>query len=270
MYEFPHPRPVTVALRAHSGTVQVVAEPRDTIQVEVAPADDDGRSHEAADKTRVLLEDDTLLIQAPGTDGWRRRRGPKVHITARVPAGSTLTGRSASADVQADGVWSQVQLDVASADVRLAETVGDVRVDAASGDVKAGRIGGSARVDTASGDIRIDDVTGDVTAKAASGDVRIDSAAGGVRASTASGDVRIGSLRHGRSEVRTASGDVQIGIAAGAGVWLDLSTAAGRATSDLTPAGDSLPAEPTGSIELRVSTASGDIHIHRATERKAA
>lgn len=270
MYEFPRAAPVTVALRAHSGSVTVVAEPRDTIEVEIDPVTDNDSSRDAAARTRVALEDDTLVIEVPGTDGWRWRRGPKLRITARVPAGSALTGRSASADVRVDGVVAQVQLDVASADVSLAQATGDVRLDTASGDLRAGRIGGSLHVDSASGDLRLGDVDGDVTVKTASGDVRVDGIGGALRASTASGDLTVGSLRQGSSDVRTASGDVQIGIAAGAGVWLDLSTAAGRATSDLTPAGDSLPAEPTGSIELRVNTASGDIHVHRATERKAA
>ena len=272
MYEFPRSTPVTVALRAHSGSVTLVAEPRDTVEVEVEPVNDNDNSREAAARTRVALENDTLLIEVPGTDGWRWRRGPKLRITARVPVGSALTGRSASADVRVDGVCSQVHLDVASADVTVAETTGDVRLDTASGDLSAGRIGGSLHVDSASGDIRVHDVAGDVTIKGASADVRVDTVGGALRASTASGDIEVGRLRQGSSDVRTASGDVEIGIAPGTGVWLDLNSASGDSVTELTPHGDTPPAEPTGSVELRIRTASGDIRVHRATttERKAA
>ena len=37
MYEFAHSAPVTVALRAQSGDVQVIAEPRDTIEEIIEP-----------------------------------------------------------------------------------------------------------------------------------------------------------------------------------------------------------------------------------------
>ncbi|MBL7259047.1 DUF4097 family beta strand repeat-containing protein [Paractinoplanes lichenicola] len=262
MFEFEHPTPVTVTLRANSGVVALHAEERDTVQVTVEPMDDRDSSAEAADKTRVVLDGDTLLIEVPH-DAKIWRRSAKLAITARVPIGSALNGKSASADIQAAGVWSDVKLDVASADVELAEATGNVSLDSASGDLSVGRAGGLVKLDTASGDVRLNDVTGDAKVKSASGDVFVGTAAGALRASTASGDVIVGRLSAGQSEIRTASGDVQAGIAAGAGVWLDLNTASGRTTSDLAPQSET-PA--TGStIELRVRTASGDIHIHRAT-----
>ncbi|MDY7084682.1 MAG: DUF4097 family beta strand repeat-containing protein [Actinomycetota bacterium] len=265
MFEFDHPAPVTVSLRTNAGLVRLHAEQRDTVQVTVEAMDDRDTSREAADKTRVVLDGDTLLIEVPH-DAKIWRRAPKLAITARVPVGSTLHGKSASAGIQAAGTWSDVKLDVASADVELAEATGDVALDSASGDLGVGRIGGSAKLGTASGDVRLDDVTGDVKVKSASGDVRVGAVAGSLRASTASGDVSVGRLSTGRSEISTASGDVQVGITAGAGVWLDLNTASGRTTSDLTPTGETPPTGAT--IELRVRTASGDIHIHRSSEGK--
>ncbi len=270
MYEFQHPTPVAIALRVYSGVVTLHAEDRDTVEVTVEAMDGKDSSREAADKTRVVLEGDGLHIEVPGNDSFIWRRSSKLAITARVPRGSSVSGKSASADVQAGGSWSGFTIDVASADVEIAEVTGDASLNAASGDLSVGRVGGSLRIETTSGDLRVGDVTGDVSAKVASGDISIASIGGRLKASAASGDIEIRRLNQGRSEISSASGDVQVGIAPGAGIWLDLNTAAGRTTSDLTPQHDAPPATDGPTIELRVRTASGDIHIHRATEGKAA
>ena len=63
MYEFDRSTPVTVALRVHGGQVDVVAEERLSVQVDVTSMDNNDKGREAAENTRVVLEDDTLLIQ---------------------------------------------------------------------------------------------------------------------------------------------------------------------------------------------------------------
>ena len=262
MYEFDRATPVTVALRAHGGQVEITAEERSTIQVDVTPMNDNSR--EAADNTRVVLEDDTLLVQVPGSEYWSWRRSPKLTISVRVPAGSALAGKSSSADVRATGVYSVVQLNVASADVQVEEVTGDALLDAASGDLSITRVGGGLRIKSSSGTLRVGDVTGDVSAETASGDIHVRSGNGSVKAKTASGDIEVGLLRQGRAQIGTASGDVSVGVAPGTGVWLDIDTASGKSTSDLTNHGDVAPADKPTNLELRVRTASGDIHIHRA------
>lgn len=266
MYEYDHPTPVTVVLRAHGGRVEITAEERDTVQVDVQALDDTDAARDAAAKTRVELDDDTLLIQAPGAEHWLWRRTPKLWITARVPIGSGLHAKSAAADVRAAGVYSAAHVAVASADVDVAEVTGDAHLDAASGDIAVGRVGGGLRVKSASGALHIGDVTGDVIAETASGNIRTGALDGSVKAGSASGDIEIGRLRHGRASVKTASGDVQVGVAAGCGVWMDLNTASGRSTSDLTATGDTPPGTDGGSLELRVRTASGNIHVHRVAD----
>jgi DUF4097 and DUF4098 domain-containing protein YvlB len=273
MYEFDRSTPVTVVLRALGGTVDIVAEERLTIEVDVQPISANG--HEAAQNTRVELEDDTLLVSVPGAEFWTWRRTPKLKITARVPLGSALVGKTASADVRASGVLSDVRLDVASADVDVDEATGDVALDAASGSLSVDRVGGSLRAKSASGNIRIGDVTGDVNFDTASGDIRAGAVGGSARASTASGNIEIGSLRQGQANLRTASGNVTVGVAAGSAVWMDVSTVSGRSITDLTAHGDvPAPATPDDQapLELRVRAVSGDVRIHRApaTRRKAA
>jgi DUF4097 and DUF4098 domain-containing protein YvlB len=272
MYEFDRATPVTIVLRAHGGHVEIIAEERPTIEVEVTPLNSSDTTREAADRTHVALEDDTLLVQTPGNDYWSWRRSPKLAITIRVPAGSALAGKSSSADVRAAGVYSVVQLNVASADVQVEEVTGDALLDAASGDLSVARVGGGLRIKSSSGTVRVGDVTGDVSAETASGPIFVGSGHASLKAKTASGDIEVGLLRQGRAQIGTASGDVRVGVASGTGVWLDLDTASGKSTSDLTNHGDVPPAGKPTNLELRVRTASGDIHVHRAygTDLKAA
>jgi DUF4097 and DUF4098 domain-containing protein YvlB len=264
MYEFDRSTPVTIALRVQGGQVEITAEERSTIEVEVTPLNGSDHSREAADRTRVVLEDDTLLVQVPGSDYWQWRRSPKLGITIRVPAGSALAGKSAAADIRAAGVYSVVQLNVASADVEVDQVTGDALLDAASGDLSIARVGGGLRIKSSSGTLRIGDVSGDVMADTASGDIHMASGNGSLKAKSASGDIEVGLLREGVAKISTASGDVRVGIATGTGVWLDLDTASGKSTSDLTSHGDVPPSDKPTNLELRVRTASGDIHVHRA------
>ncbi|GAA2716868.1 DUF4097 family beta strand repeat-containing protein [Actinoplanes palleronii] len=269
-YEFDRAEPVTVALRAMAGTVEIDAGHHETIRVEVIPIDDSEAGRHAAENTRVVLEGDTLVVAVPHQDRWRLRRTPALRITARIPAGSTLTGESAAADVRAAGRFHDVNLKLASAAGHVADAAGDVRLSTASGDLSVGRVGGSAFLKSASGRIRAGDVIGDVTAGTASGDITVGSGGGSLEAGTASGAIAVGSLSQGRARIRTASGDVTVGVAPGTGVWLDLNTAAGRSSTDLPSHGDTTPAAGGPGLELRVRTASGDIRIHRATTPIAA
>jgi hypothetical protein len=270
-YEFDRATPVTVALKMHRGVADVVAEDRPGIQVEVKPLDDSDSARDAAGNYQVALDGDSLIVQAPDGSGWGIRRTPKIHVTVRVPAGSNLSANMAAADLRAKGDYGVVRADLASGDGYVERVTGDAQVKSASGDIQVDRVGGGLRIASASGDLRVGDVNGDVSANSASGDVNLRTVGGSVHGKTASGDIRVGRLSTGQAIFHSASGDVTVGVAAGTGVWLDLNTASGSTTSDLTDSAP--PAEQQAALELRVRTASGDIHIHRAlgdTERKAA
>lgn len=271
MYEFDRSEPVTIVLRAQGGSVDILAEERDTITVDVQAQS--GAAAEAAERTTVTLDDDTLVIQAPGGDHWAWRRTPKLQITVRVPTGSSLAGKSAAASARLTGVFTVVQLTAGSADVDLTEATGDVSLETGSGHLNVGRVGGSLRLKTGSGNLRADDVTGDVNVSTASGRIRLGEIDGSARVKSASGSIAIGRLRQGSANVRTASGDIQVGIATGSAVWMDLDTSSGKTVTDLTAHGEVPPADHPVQLELQVRTASGNIHIHRAgttTTRKAA
>ena len=259
MYEFDRATPVTVSLRLQRGEADLVAENRPDIQVELTAED----GSDAADHFTVALEGDTLVVHAPEST-WNWRRTPKVHVLVRVPLDSALAAKSAAAGIRASGRWSTSQANVASADVHVEEVTGDAHLKAASGDVTVNRVGGSLRISSSSGDLRVGDVTGDVKADTASGGIVIWRVGGSLQAESASGDVEVGTVSRGKARLHTASGDVSVGVAAGTGVWLDLNTASGSTSSDLTMGGPGPEDGREASLELRVRTASGDIDVHRA------
>jgi DUF4097 and DUF4098 domain-containing protein YvlB len=265
MPEFDRATPVTVSLRLQRGSAQLIAEPRETLQVDITEAGAD-----VSGTFTVRLDGDTLIVYAPDAPAWQWRRSPRAKVVIRVPEHSALAIRSASADIRTWGRFATIHAALESADAEVAEAAGDVQLKAESGDLKVGRVAGALRLSTSSGDLRIGDVTGDVTADTASGDVTIENAAASVTVGTASGDVRLRLVRCGKTRVKTASGDVSVGIAAGTGVWLDLSTSSGSTSNDLSMRGAQGDDLPGATLELRVRTASGDIDVHRVAGPTAA
>jgi DUF4097 and DUF4098 domain-containing protein YvlB len=259
MYEFDRSTPVTVSLRLQRGTADLVAEDRLTAQVELTAAE----GAEATDRFTVALEGDTLVVHAPEST-WNWRRTPKVHVVVRVPLDSALAVKSAAAGIRASGRWSTAQANGASSDMHVEEVTGDAHLKVASGELAINRVGGSLRISSSSGDLHVGDVSGDVKADTASGDIVINRVGGSLQADSASGDVQVGVVSRGKARLVTASGDVAVGVAAGTGVWLDLNTASGSTSSDLTMV-DAAPSGTQGAtLELRIRTASGDIDVHRA------
>jgi len=262
MPEFPTSGPLTVDVRLAGGSIDLSAEPRDSAQVEIAPYDDSDVAREAAARTRVELSGDTLVIAAPDGSGWLLRRSPRLRVTGRVPAGSTVRLKAATSDVTCHGEWAHAKLNTAAGDIYLERATGDLTVNTASGDIRAGVIGGRLTVKTASGDVSAQQVTGSVDVKSASGDVQIDDAGGDLTLTTASGNATVGTTRQGTARATTVAGDVSIGVAAGTGVWLDLNTLSGRADSDLTVT-DGAGGDTSHDLTVQVRAVSGNIHVHR-------
>lgn len=261
MPEFPTSGPLTIDVRLAGGSVDLSAEPRDSAQIEVAPDDDSEVAREAAARTRVELSGDQLVIAAPEASGWLLRRSPRLRVTGRVPAGSTLRLKSAAADVTGHGEWADAKLNTATGDVYLERATGDLTVNTASGDIRADAVGGRLTVLTGSGDVSAQQVSGPADVKNASGDVRIDDAGADLTVTTASGNATVGTTRQGWVRATTVSGNVSIGVAAGTGVWLDLNTLFGQASSDLTVTDDA--GGDGHELTVQVRAVSGNVEVHR-------
>ena len=258
-WEFPGSEPIDVFIDQAAGRVTLTAQPTDVTTVELA-ASWPGRSERLVSDVQVSFSDGRLEIVGPRRSGlWRGHTGLDLAVT--LPAGSRCMVRSASADLSCTGELAELDAHTASGDVTAAVITGHAEIQTASGDVRLEEAGAGADVRTAGGHIRLARAGGEVKVRTASGDVNIASAATSVAVVTSSGDVRLGSVAADRADVQTVSGDIVVGVAAGVGVYLDLASVTGSATSQLdeTAASDDVP------LEVVCRAVSGDIRITRAS-----
>jgi DUF4097 and DUF4098 domain-containing protein YvlB len=90
---------------------------------------------------------------------------------------------------------------------------------------------------------------------AVDGDVEVGRLGGPAEISTARGDIRITEAVRGRVVLRTESGNITVGAAAGVSAALDAGTGHGRI-------GNSLKNDGTAELDIRATTAHGDISAH--------
>ncbi|MGW2130058.1 DUF4097 family beta strand repeat-containing protein [Streptomyces coelicoflavus] len=186
MQTFPTPAPLSAVLDVPAGRVQVIAADRADTTVEVLPADaSKGRDVHAAEQTRVEFGDAVLRVETPAKNQFMGASGA-VEVTVRLPAGSRVEARTASAEFRGVGRLGDVDYEGAHGPVKLDEAAG-VRLTTAAGDISVGRLDGPADIRTEKGDIRIAEaVRGRVVLRTRSGDISV-GAAPGVSASLDSG-----------------------------------------------------------------------------------
>jgi DUF4097 and DUF4098 domain-containing protein YvlB len=240
-WEFPASDPVDLQVRVPAGDIVVRAADTPTATVTVETRQGGGRTERFLDATRVEFDQGALSVIAPERFGIGR--GGSLDVTVEVPTGSSCLVHTASADVMCAGELSTLD------------------IHTASGEVRAERVSGVARVTTASGDVYVAEAA-EADLKSSSGDVNIGQVTGPARVSTASGDVRIDAASGSRTEAKSASGDIRVAVPPGIGVYLDLSTLSGTASSELEPGDESGGADMT----LSCRTLSGDVLVARATQ----
>lgn len=279
MYEFSTPEPVQLRIEFGSGDIRIEATEIDRTTVEIRSKRDDESSREAIAETKVEQRGDTIVVESPRRSALFRR-GPQLQLRVVVPADSALQAKIESADLTVSGPLAEANVKSGSGDVRLESVSGDTSVQSGSGDVEIASCGRSARLQTGSGDLRIHEAAGnlntttgsgdveigrvDGTAQinSGSGDVKVQEAGSEVSVNTASGDQYIGRVTRGRVRSNAASGDIYVGVADGTAAWLSVNSLTGSVSSQLDSAEEPAPGEET--VELRVNTVSGDIHLSRA------
>lgn len=275
---FETPEPIELYVENGRGTVTVTAT--DTVQTTVRITGERAEEYDVRD-----LADGhgphRIAILAPRQQGGFFGRDPRTEIVVEVPVASSLTAKVGSSDVATHGRFADTQVDTGSGDITLDVVAGDTVVQSGSGDVLAEHLGGGARIKAGSGDIRVNRADSDLVVTTGSGDVRIGGATGGELAvktgsgdaqvgsldgdlvfTTGSGDLAIGRAASGRITAKTASGDIRIGVSPGTPVWTDVSTASGRLASTLPATGE--PAADQPYLEVRATTASGDVTLHQS------
>jgi hypothetical protein len=231
------------------------AEGSGPVLVALEPAHPGSRKAEAAiAASTVTFASGRLDVHVPS----RPSATAGILCTVDLPAGSSLTVTTASADVTVTGAVEDCTVTTASGDLSLPEAGGFLRFTTASGDLRLERARAGLKVKGASGDVRAAEVSGPVDVALASGDVALGAIGASARINTASGSIRVDRASEGELNVRSVSGDVTIGVAAGVGAYLDVKTVAGEMTCTLPP-----DDAASGEAKLRIccSTVSGDISI---------
>ncbi|WP_067138462.1 DUF4097 family beta strand repeat-containing protein [Microtetraspora malaysiensis] len=196
MQKFATPAPISAVLDIPAGRVQFIAADRADTTVEVLPASPSkGRDVKAAEQTTVEYADGVLRIE---TSMKHQYLGPTgaIEVTVKLPAGSRIEAKTASAELRTVGRLGDVAFEGAYRQIKIDETA-SLRLTATDGDVEVGRLGGPAEISTARGDIRIAEAMG------------------------------------GKVVLRTQSGDISVGAAAGVSASLDAGTTHGRITNAL-------------------------------------
>ncbi|CRZ15025.1 DUF4097 family beta strand repeat-containing protein [Mycolicibacterium neworleansense] len=267
MTTFHTPEPITAVVEVVAGAVRLASADRHDTVVDIKPRDPERASDvRAAEQARIDFHNGTLVVTA-GRKVLSLGRGGAVRVDIALPTGSRLNLSSASADIEADGVYADCRCASASGAVRVATVTGNIKADSASGDITIGDVAGNARIATASGDATIDRIDGDVNFQAASGSLAIGTLHGHVKHQTASGSVSVAVGVSGALRAQTGSGEVEIGIPAGTAARLELKTHSGTVDNGLQASDGPGAGDETFLVNAR--TGSGDISIRRAVATEA-
>ena len=263
MPKFSTPEPITATVEIAAGSVSLIATDRDDTVVDVRPRDE-SRSHDvkAAEQVRVDFSNGTLRVSSQRGFSFPRRGAVIVDIA--LPAGSRLNASAASANITADGRYTDCKFASASGDLRVGSVKGNLKAESASGAIAVHDISGSASVSTASGDVTLDALDGEIKFRAASGSLKVSHLRGNVNAQIASGDLTVATAINGSVSAQTASGEIVVGIAEGTAAQLDLHTRSGQVRNSLTESDG--PAQGDETLVVHARTSSGDVVVQRALQ----
>ena len=247
---FPTPSPITLRLRNHAGSVEVVASESAETTVDITSRTDDAAVVEMSGDGR------TLTIEPR----QRRLHRHGIDMVVHLPAGSDLRIQVAAAEVRVRGTVGDVEVDNAAGKVNIEQADGAVALGSASGSMKVGRAGGRLSFQSASGSLDVDRVGGACTARSASGSVTIGVADDDVAAHSVSGSVVVREAHRGTVDIGSTSGQVAVGVRRGTLAWLDVSSVSGRTRSDLAP--EDPTADASGStLTVRARSVSGSVVV---------
>lgn len=219
MQTFATPAPVTAIVDIPAGRMQFTAADRADTTVEIRPATPaKGRDVKLAEQITTECNDGILRIAAPS--GYRiLGSSGAVELTVRLPAGSRVEAKAASAQFTTMGQLGDVTFESSQATIKV-DQAATANLSTVDGDISVGRLGGDAKLCTVRGDIQV--------AQAAQGTV----------------------------EARSETGAITIAAAAGVSATLDAGTTMGRIHNALKNAGGTAGLAITATSTLGDITAS--------------
>jgi DUF4097 and DUF4098 domain-containing protein YvlB len=249
-HRFPVAEPVALHLAVDCGSLEIVATDTDEAVVEITSREDD-------EVYRVELAEGGRHLSIDPVRRWRSH--PRVAVVVRLPKGSSVDAQTASAHLEVRGPLASAGVRTASGSIALDEVDGPVQATSASGGVRIGRAGSTVTFASASGSLRADHIVGDCQARTASGSITIGTAEADVAARSVSGSVKVGEARTGTLDLHATSGSIGVGVRRGTLVWLDVTSVAGRVTSNL--AGEDAPSTAEHPLNVHAHSVSGSIQI---------
>ncbi|OXM68752.1 DUF4097 family beta strand repeat-containing protein [Amycolatopsis vastitatis] len=214
---------------------------------------------EAVRQSRIEKLGNRLVVQAP--KAWQLRN-VALAVKVHAPAGSHVEVRAGAADVTVTGSAGRVDLLTGSGEVKLDRADGSATIRTGSGGVKLGPTLGGLQLRSGSGHVEASSIAGSATLATGTGDVWLGAVSGEVMARTGSGDLSVADAASGSLDLITGSGEVRIGIRGGTAAEVDLTSSAGRVSSEL----DVADAAPEGGVKLKVRarTGTGNAVVTRA------
>jgi hypothetical protein len=214
---------------------------------------------EAVRQSRIEKLGNRLVVQSP--KAWQLRN-VALAVKVHAPAGSHVEVRAGAADVTVTGSAGRVDLLTGSGEVKLDRADGSATIRTGSGAVKLGPTLGGLQLRSGSGHVEASSIAGSATLATGTGDVWLGAVSGEVMARTGSGDLSVADAGSGTLDLITGSGEVRIGIRGGTAAELDLTSSAGRVSSEL----DVADAAPEGGVKLKVRarTGTGNAVVTRA------
>jgi DUF4097 and DUF4098 domain-containing protein YvlB len=250
---------------------QVTVTGWDRNEVEVTGTLGDGSEHlefatqDKVTRIRVVLPNKSWHVEDTG-------------LVVKVPAGSSLSVSTTSADIRVRGVRGAQRLQSVSGDVNAEAGAEDVECQTISGDVAVAGSGlkGLLNITTVSGDVMITHVAGELNGNTVSGNFTItlgDTTRSRLR--TTSGDVSMATqlAADGRLDVESISGDVRLDLTGPVNAAFDVSSFSGeirncfgpkpRRTDEYAPGKEWRFAEGPGAARVRIKSMNGDISVCR-------
>ncbi|MEU9125909.1 DUF4097 family beta strand repeat-containing protein [Streptomyces sp. NPDC048506] len=142
MQKFDAPTPISAVLDIPAGRIRFIAADQADTTVEVRPTDaSKSRDVKAAEQTEVAYGDGVLRIETSAATNRVIGASGSLEVTVRLPTGSRIEAKAASAafrgvgrlgDVSFEGAQGSVRLDGAES-ANLALLAGDISVGAARG-----------------------------------------------------------------------------------------------------------------------------------------
>lgn len=178
MQKFDTPTPITAVVDIPAGSLRFIAADRADTTVEILPANaGNGRDVKVAEQATVAYADGVLRVTAVAKNQILGPSGA-VEVTVRLPAGSRVEAKTASAELRGVGRLGDVDYESAHGTVKLDETDA-LRLAISAGDVTVGRLNGPAEIGADKGDITVAEaVRGTLVLRTQAGDISVGTAAG--------------------------------------------------------------------------------------------